>query len=99
MFFCGKDSKKKKKVKFLLNNIEYNKETNEFTCKSYSHPEIIHTVLYSHANKEWSCSCEAGTWRKYRMYESPEQKYSLRKKWRCVHMIASIIYRQLMMNS
>lgn len=94
-YFCGKDAKKRKKVRFLLNDIEFDPRTNEYVCKSYSHPDIKHHVIYSASAKEWKCDCEANVWRKYRTFQSAEDRYLMRDEWRCVHVIAALIHKQI----
>jgi hypothetical protein len=91
ILFCGKNSSKKKKVKHLLNTIWYDEKTKEFHVKSFSKPNTEYIVMYSHAGQEWICNCPAKIYHKYKTFETPEDKYRLKKRMECIHIITSRI--------
>jgi ribosomal protein S24E len=95
ILFCGKNSSKKKKVKQLLNTIWYDEKTKEFHCKSFSRPDTEYIVIYSHGSKEWVCNCPAKIYQEYKTFESAEDKYRLKRKMECIHIIASRAYQAL----
>lgn len=88
IYFCGKNSQKKRKVLRILDGITYNKETKEYTCPSASDPTKKYIIIYSTKAFRWVCNCDASLWYQYRPDETPEQRNSYRNQKRCVHIVA-----------
>jgi len=97
-FYVGKDGTKRKKVRQILETIKFNEKTKEFICQSSRFPEKQYNVMYSTKSQEWFCDCEAILYKKYKTYDSPEEKYRLSRKNGCIHILACKVYNALKNN-
>lgn len=93
-FYCGKDSRKKRKVMKVFASVEQKQNKNEFVCDSFT-KDIKYNVIYSEKLKEWFCNCPTITFKKYYIYESKEERNRQRKKNVCCHIIACKIWLAL----
>lgn len=93
--YCKKDKFKKEKIRTIFKTIEYNNDTKEYKCKSFSNLEKEYEIFYSNGSKDWFCSCPAITFKKYKTYEELEDKKLHYKNNLCIHIISVLIYRAL----
>lgn len=95
IFYCRKDSRKKNKVKKVLETIEYNETTKEYFCKSTT-KDKTYCVIYSTTAKYWKCSCPYLGFVKYRTFDNVHDRNRLTNLNDCCHIIATKIHKALL---
>jgi hypothetical protein len=93
-FLVGKNSTKRKKVLQVLDSLSFNEKTGEFTAKSTTNDKN-YTIIYSSKAKEYRCDCPALAYQEYRTFESLNDRNNLRKRFKCIHILACVIYKAL----
>lgn len=98
-FFCGKNSQKKKKIRRILESIVYNPKTKEYICQSSRFPDNQYHIIYSNKSMCWKCDCEASLYKKYRLYETVDERNKFIDRNTCVHVTACKIKKTINLNN
>lgn len=91
-FFVRKNCGKRRKIRNMLRDLQYNDETREYSVHSSRNHDRVYKVIYSNAARDWKCECEAKTYKRYKRYSSPEERHQLREPDQCIHIIACKIH-------
>lgn len=93
-FLAGKNKAKHKKILQMLNTLSQNEETGEFTVKSAT-SDRNYSVFYSSKAKEWKCDCIHSIFKKYKVFNSPKERFQERENDYCTHITSCIIFNAL----
>ncbi len=71
-FYAGKNSRKRKRILKVLENIKFKEQSKELFVKVFL-IQRKNKQLYSDSPKDWFCECEATSYTKYEIFDDTKE--------------------------